>query len=82
MIEPANDKAKQKVHICWIEPTKNDSSEFALDRIKYVKKSKEGDTSVDGPNIHILVEDTYVGPAFVEMANMEVSNIYENVIVK
>lgn len=72
MIEPATEEKKQKVHICWMEPTKNDSAEFSLDRIKYVNKNKEGEVTVDGPNIHILVEDTYVGPAFVEMANMEV----------
>ena len=70
MIQPATEENKEKISICWMEPTQQDSTEFYMDRVKYYKN--KGDAGVTGPNIHELIMDTYVGPAFVEMANMQV----------
>ena len=70
MIQPATEENKEKISICWMEPTQQDPTEFQMDRVKYYKN--KGDVGVTGPNIHELIMDTYVGPAFVEMANMQV----------
>ena len=60
------------VRITWMIETKEGSNEWFLERAKYRRNAKSS-VVVTAPILNILVKDSYIAPAFVEMADLSVS---------